>query len=94
MLVAFIWGALTMGCLTASTFFLKYWRMSRDRFFLLFAIAFLALAVNWLILAVLQPPRESVHYVYLIRLAAFVLILVAIVDKNRSPARPGRQPGP
>jgi len=87
MLVVFIWGALAMGCITVAAFFLKYWRASRDRFYLLFAIAFLAMAANWLVLAVAQPPRESVHYVYLIRLVGYVLILTAIVDKNRT-ARP------
>ena len=88
MLREFLWGALTMGCLTASAIFLKSWRGSRDRFFLLFAVAFLCMALNWTALAVIKPPRESMHYVYLLRLVAYVLILVAIVDKNRNPARP------
>ena len=87
MLREFLWGALTMGCLTASTVFLKSWRESRDRFFLLFAVAFLCMALNWAALALIQPPRESMHYVYLLRLVAYALILVAIVDKNRSRGR-------
>jgi len=87
MLILFLWGALTMGCVTVAACFLRFWRESRDRFFLLFAIAFLAMALNWLALAVIQPPRESEHYVYAIRLVAYVLILAAIVDKNRSPDR-------
>ena len=84
MLITFLWGVLTMGCITIAAFFHRFWRASKDRFFLLFAIAFLALALNWLGLAVIQPPRESAHYVYAIRLVAYALILAAIVDKNRS----------
>ena len=94
MLVLFIWGALTMGCITAAACFLRCWRESRDRFFLLFAIAFLALALNWLALAVIQPPRESEHYVYAVRLVAYVLILAAIVDKNRNPGPSKPNQGP
>ena len=79
----FLWGMLTMACLTATAFFLKFWRISADRFFLLLSIAFLALAMNWVGLAMTDPPSEARHYVYFVRLSAFVLILIAIIDKNR-----------
>jgi hypothetical protein len=79
----FIWGALTMACAVVGFFFLRFWRESRDRFFLLFAAAFWALGLNWLGLVALPYDVETRHYVYFFRLAAFVLILVAIVDKNR-----------
>ena len=68
-------------------FFLRFWRSTRDRFFLLFAAAFTALGANWGILATTTPEQEGQHWAYIIRLVAFVLILVAIVDKNRSQRR-------
>ncbi len=80
---AFLWGALAMASSTVGLYFLRFWRESRDRFFLLFAAAFWALALNWAGLGLLPYDRETRHYVYFLRLFAFVLILVAIADKNR-----------
>jgi hypothetical protein len=78
-----LWGALILGCGTASVFFLRFWTSSRDRFFLFFAAAFACLALNWLGLALIPTESEERHYAYLLRLLAFVLIIVGIVDKNR-----------
>ena len=79
----FIWGTLTMGHLIAALLLLRFWRLSRDRLFLFFAIAFATLALNWLGLALIDPARELQHYVYLLRLLGFLLLIVGIVDKNR-----------
>jgi hypothetical protein len=82
---------LAMASLVATLFFLRYWKVSRDRLFAFFAVAFAILAVNWLALAVIAPAVEAAHLVYFIRLVAFVLIIVGIADKNRvSRYRPGR----
>ena len=80
----FIWGALTMASWTIALFFLKFWRTSRDRLLAGFAAAFAALGVNWLLLAIFEPSKESQHYVYLVRLLAFILLIACVVDKNRS----------
>ena len=80
----FCWGMLTVASLVASLFFVKYWKMSGDRLFAFFGLAFALLAGNWLTLAAIDPAFEARHVIYLLRLAAFVLILVGIVDKNRS----------
>jgi uncharacterized membrane protein len=80
----FFWGLLAMASLVASLFFLRYWKVSSERLFAFFGVAFAMLAVNWLALAVVDPAFEARHLVYLIRLAAFVLIIVGIVDKNRA----------
>jgi len=69
--------------MVAALFFLRYWRVSRDRLFAFFAVAFALLAANWLALSVIDPAFEARHLIYLIRLAAFVLITIGIVDKNR-----------
>jgi hypothetical protein len=85
-LTFFLWGASSMASAVAGLFFLRFWRQTRDRFFLVFALAFWALSLNWLGLAATSNGDETRTYFYLLRLAAFVLIIVAIVDKNR--ARP------
>jgi hypothetical protein len=83
-LLLFMWGALTMSSATAGLFFLKFWRRTGERLFALFGAAFLVFSLTWLVLAVLQPDHESRPYVYILRLAAFCLILLGIADKNRS----------
>jgi hypothetical protein len=80
----FLWGASSVAAAVAGLFFLKFWRQTRDRFFMAFALAFFALSLNWLGLAATSRADESRTYFYLLRLAAFVLIIGAIVDKNRT----------
>lgn len=72
-----------MGFLVAALFFVRFWRETHDRLFILFAIAFGGLALNRALLALLAPGRESQPYLYLIRLGAFVVIAWAVIDKNR-----------
>jgi hypothetical protein len=79
----FMYGALAALGLTASLFFVRYYKSARDRFFVFFAIAFALLGVNWALLVGRDPRDEYAPYVYLLRLTAFLLIVVAIVDKNR-----------
>ncbi len=89
MLRSMINGATVMACLACAVFFLRFWRQSRDRLFAFFALAFTVMAVNWTLLTVMDNMDERRHYVYLIRLAAFSLILFAIWDKNRGGPRGG-----
>lgn len=79
----FLHGALTMGYFVAGLFFLRFWRDTRDRLFGLFAAAFWLLALQrWLISGIANTEDERVHF-YVIRLAAYLLILGAMIDKNR-----------
>ena len=84
MIHVFLWGFLCATSLLAGLFFLKFWRDSGDRLFLVFACAFGTLSVNWVVLAVVRPDQESSSLIYLVRLAAFLLLLAGIVDKNRA----------
>lgn len=79
----FLFGLLTALALTACLIFLRYWNAARDRFFLFFAVAFACLAANWALMVGRDPRDEYAAYFYLLRLLAFLLILAAIVDKNR-----------
>ena len=83
-MVAFFEGAAAMGCAMAGMFFLRFWRQSLDSFFFLFALAFLILAFDYGLLGLVTLATEWQPYVYAIRLTAFLLILAAIVRKNRS----------
>jgi hypothetical protein len=79
-LVQTMYGALVMGSFVVGLFFLRFWRATRDRLFAMFALAFWALGVNWLGLAVLATIHEARTAFYLVRLVAFLLIIAAIVD--------------
>jgi membrane-associated PAP2 superfamily phosphatase len=80
----FLSGAITLGFLVASLFFLRFWRRTQDGLFLAFAMAFALLGFGQAVQALANIPQEERSYIFLIRLAAFTLILVAIVRKNRS----------
>lgn len=75
-------GAITMGYAIAGLFFLRFWRRTRDNLFFIFCVAFWLLALNQAILAFGNIPVEESSWVYLLRLAAFSLIILAIAMKN------------
>jgi len=81
-LAAFAAGALSAGFLAVGLFFLKFWRRTGDRLFLTFAVAFTLIAANQAAPVLLNIPSERQGYIYLLRLAAFVLIIAAVLRKN------------
>lgn len=82
----FLSGAISAGYAVAALFFLRFWRQSRDRLFVYFAVAFALLAVQRTALAWAVLHGSDTLIYYALRLAAFLLILIAIVDKNRKSA--------
>jgi hypothetical protein len=81
-IAAFSAGALTLGFLAVGLFFLKFWRRTRDGLFLAFAVAFALLAANQAVPVLFGVPSEDQGYIYLLRLAAFLLIILAVLRKN------------
>ena len=79
----FILGILVMASLIIGLFFLRFWRKSRDRLFAFFAGTFWLLGINWLVL-VFYRWDEPTRGLYVIRLVAFLLLLIGIIDKNRA----------
>jgi hypothetical protein len=77
-------GLIVAGDLVAALFFLKFWRRSADVLFAIFAAAFLLLALGQALLALTNVPVEERSWIYLLRLAAFTLIIIGIVHKNRA----------
>lgn len=82
-IVAFLQGAVAMGCLVAGVFFLRFWQQSRDRLFLRFAWAFWLLALSYTLLGLVSFATEWRVYVFVVRLLAFCLIIYGILEKNR-----------
>jgi hypothetical protein len=80
----FLSGAVALGFAVCALFFLRFWHRTRVELFLAFSLAFILLGVGQTILALASIPTEERGSLYLIRLLAFALILVAIYRKNRT----------
>lgn len=87
MTYALLSGMMAAFCLIASALFLRSYRVTRDRLFALFAIAFPILGFSQLFLGILDHPEADRPLAYVPRLIVFAIILAAIVDKNRMPRR-------
>ncbi len=83
-LLDFLAGAVTLGYLVSSGFFLRFWTKTAERLFLAFGVAFIFLALNQIAATYLEAGDERTIYAYALRVIAFTLILAAIVDKNVS----------
>lgn len=76
-------GSLLLGYAVIGLFFLRYWRKTGDRLFGIFAIAFWVLMIERFLLLIVDASHEDRPYIYSVRLVAFLLIIIAIIDKNR-----------
>lgn len=81
-LLTFTSGAIAMGYLVAGGFFLRFWARTRDSLFATFAAAFWLMALNQALPVILSVPSEDQGGIYLLRLAAFGLIIAAVLRKN------------
>jgi hypothetical protein len=84
MFEGFLLGVIVTASLAASAFFLKFWRQTHDKLFLGFSAAFAIEGVNRLAFLFLENPNEGNPLIYSIRLFSYLLILAAIVNKNRA----------
>jgi hypothetical protein len=80
---AVLQGAVGMASGVAALFFLRFWRQTRDSFFLFFAAAFAIDALARFILGFAELSEETQPLVYSARLITFGLIIIAIIRKNR-----------
>jgi hypothetical protein len=83
MLLHFLSGAITMGFVIAGLFFLRFWKRTGEGLFIAFALAFWLLGLTQSLLTFTDIPVEERSWLYLLRLAAFSLILISIWAKNR-----------
>jgi uncharacterized protein DUF5985 len=82
LLSSFLSGLITMGFVIAALFFFRFWRRTRDALFRTFGFAFLLLALNQALIGLSDVTGEERSLLYIPRLAAFALLIVAIVRKN------------
>ena len=78
----FLAGASVLASAAIALFFLRFWRDTGDRLFLIFALAFAVFAVNRVMLSVLDDEGEAQTAVYLARAVTFGLIALGIADKK------------
>jgi hypothetical protein len=83
MLADVLSGAVAFGLVMCSLFFLRFWKRTADALFLAFSISFSLLALTQVIVVTANMYKEDNSVAYLIRLAAFSLLIVAIWRKNR-----------
>jgi hypothetical protein len=81
-IMTLISGAIVMGYLIAGLFFIRFWRQTRDRLFVFFAIAFFTLAAQRFALTITADTENQLP-IYGLRLVAYLVFLIAIVDRNR-----------
>lgn len=79
-------GAIAMASTVIALFFLRFWRSTRDRFFMYFALSFGIEGAHRVYSALTYQDSEDSPLHYLIRLLAYGLIIWAILEKNL-PAR-------
>lgn len=79
----FLLGATAMASATVGLFFFRSWRVTADRLFAFFALAFWTFSLDRVALFWFAPGDETRHYFFMMRLAAYALIILAIIDKNR-----------
>jgi hypothetical protein len=84
MLEGFFLGIVVTSSLMAGAFFLKFWRKTHDLLFLGFAAAFLIESINRLPFLFMEQPNEGSPLVYTVRLFSYLIILAAIIHKNRA----------
>jgi hypothetical protein len=87
MIEGFLLGVIVTASLTAGMFFLKFWRRTRDPLFLAFSAAFVIEGLNRVVFLFVDRPNEGNPLIYTVRLMAFLLIVAAIVWKNRGGER-------
>jgi hypothetical protein len=74
-------GMITAANWIIAVLFLRYWRDTGDRLFAIFAGSFIALGLSRG-RTLMPDAHEWIIATQLLRFAAFVMILLAIIDKN------------
>lgn len=82
-LPAAVSGAVFFGYIIIALFFYRFWRRTGARLFGAFALAFLILAIERVMLLAALAEPINVPWIYSTRLLAFLVIAWAIWDMNR-----------
>lgn len=82
MIVEFLRGATAMADIGVAVYFYRFWKDSSDGLFGGFSAAFALMAVSVIAVEILGEPGEFTPFAYIIRVAAFLCIILAIISKN------------
>lgn len=74
-------SSITLACIVA-LLFLRAYRSTADRLFVYFAVAFVVLALQYVLTASLSSAVAD-PLAYVLRVAAFGTILAGVFDRNR-----------
>lgn len=77
-------GAVIMGDVIAALFFVRFWKLTDDRFFLFFAASFIAIAASRVVVDENLPPIGYEPFGYMIRILSYLFIIAGILYKNTS----------
>lgn len=88
MINGFLLGVIVTCSIVSGAFFIKFWRQTRDTLFLAFGAAFMVEGFNRAMILFVDAPNLGHPAIYVVRLLSYLLILVAIIDKNRTPRGP------
>jgi hypothetical protein len=81
--IYFLSGAIALGDLVAAIFFLRFWKRTGESLFLAFSVAFALLSLGRLVVAWANSYGEDSSAAYLVRFAAFAIIILGVWRKNR-----------
>ena len=66
-----------------SLFFLRFWKNTQDRFFLFLSASFVLQAADRLLQESSLSLNQDTPVQYTLRILAYILILAAVLDKNK-----------
>lgn len=76
-------GAIAACCIVIGLFFLRFWRSTRDIFFLFFALSFFLEGLNRVSLVLFSNLVETSPSYYAVRVVSYSFIIIAILMKNK-----------
>lgn len=90
-MIYFLYGGVAIASFVIGLLFFKYFRKTGDQLLMQFGIAFWLLGAERIFLTITPQESESRSFVFLLRLSAFLLIIVGIMWKNRKSTPEGQR---
>ncbi len=86
-MILYLYGAMSMAAFAITVFFFRFWQRTNERLFAFFSLAFFLLGIERVVLFLYYSEEFESATTYLIRLAAFIVIILGVIDKNRGKSR-------
>ena len=82
----FLLGYTAAASAAVALFFLRFWKETRDFLFVAFAIFFAVQGVTPAFVVPAESPNMVIDWIYVLRLLAVLLVVAAILRKNKRSA--------